>query len=387
MISRLKDTLLLIGGIDSDRFRLREIFQDSYDLLEAETVHQACMLLEQNGSCIAAVLADLPPNSSDDLRTLIARCHHGSPDEIPTILFITSDRKEEQEDHLFALGTTDVVTRPYTDGTARRRVQVIIDLFLHKWHLEKLVDEQSQTIRNTNQIMLDALSAIIEHRSTEEGNHVLRIRRFTEILLNEVAAACPEYGLTESSIGIISNAAALHDIGKISIPDSILNKPDRLTAEEFDVIKSHTTIGSQLVETLSGMGDPEYLRYAYNIALYHHERWDGKGYPCGLKENDIPICAQVVGLADAFDALTSHRVYKPAMPYEQAFNMIVNGECGVFSPKLLECYKHVRSQFVDLAHQYADGYSPKSDHITMPLPGPVWQRHALDSLQLSQVKY
>ncbi len=387
MISRLKDTLLLIGSTDSDRVRLREIFQASYDLLEAENIHQAGMLLAQNGSCIAAVLADLPVTNTEDLRALTVSCHQGSPDEIPIILFVTPTGTGEQEELAFALGATDVVLRPYTPTTALRRVQVIIDLFLHKWHLEKLVDEQSQTIRNTNQIMLDALSAIIEHRSTESGNHVLRIRRFTEILLREVAAFCPEYGLTENSIGIIASAAALHDIGKISIPDSVLNKPDRLTPEEYEIIKTHTTVGGQLVENLSGMGDPEYLRYAYNIALYHHERWDGNGYPCGLKENDIPICAQVVGLADAFDALTSPRVYKPALPYDQAFNMIVNGDCGVFSPKLLECYKHVRSQFVDLAHQYADGYSPKSDHITMPLPGPEWKRHALDSLQLAQVKY
>ncbi|MBE6962929.1 MAG: diguanylate cyclase [Ruminococcaceae bacterium] len=387
MISRLKDTLLLIGSASSDRPRLREIFQASFDLLEAENIHQARMLLEQNGGCIAAVLADLPLTNTDDLRTLATCCHQGSPNEIPIILFVTPTGAGEQEELAFALGATDVVLRPYTPTIALRRVQVIIDLFLHKWHLEKLVDEQSRTIRNTNQIMLDALSAIIEHRSTESGNHVLRIRRFTEILLEEVAAFCPEYGLNENSIGIIASAAALHDIGKISIPDSILNKPGRLTQEEFDIIRTHTTIGGRLVENLSGMGDPEYLRYAYNIALYHHERWDGKGYPCGLKDNEIPICAQVVGLADAFDALTSHRVYKPMLPYDQAFNMIVNGECGVFSPRLLECFKHVRPQFVELAHQYADGYSPKSDHITMPLPAPEWKRHALDSLQLSQVKY
>jgi len=387
MISRLKDTLLLIGGADSDRVRLREIFQASYDLLEAENIHQARMLLEQNGSCIASVLADLPLTDAEELRTLAACCRQGSPDEIPIVLFVTPTGSGEREELAFALGATDVVLRPYTPTIARRRVQVIIDLFLHKLHLEKLVDEQSQTIRNTNQIMLDALSAIIEHRSTESGNHVLRIRRFTEILLKEVAASCPEYGLTENSIGIIASAAALHDIGKISIPDSVLNKPDRLTQEEYEVIKTHTTVGGRLVENLSGMGDPEYLRYAYNIARYHHERWDGNGYPVGLKEDEIPICAQVVGLADAFDALTSPRVYKPALPYDQAINMIVNGDCGEFSPKLLECFKHVRPQFVDLAHQYADGYSPKSDHITMPLPGPQWQHHALDSLQLSQVKY
>lgn len=387
MVSRLKDTLLLVGDVNSDRAALREIFQANYDLLEAENVAQALMLLNQNSSCIAAVLADLPLFPGSDITMLVSRCRQNELEEIPLILFITPTGTGEREDLAFTLGAVEVVPRPYTPSVVQRRVQTIVELFLHKCHLEKLVEEQSQTIRNTNQVMLDALSAIIEHRSTESGNHVLRIRRFTEILLEEVASFCPEYKLTTESIGIITSAATLHDIGKISIPDSILNKPDRLTPEEYDVIKTHTTVGSQLVENLSGMGDAEYLRYAYNIALYHHERWDGSGYPKGLRGDEIPVCAQVVGIADAFDALTSQRVYKPTIPYDRAINMIVNGECGVFSPKLLECFKRVRTQLVNLAHQYGDGYSPKSDHIALPLPGPEWKPHRLDSLQLSQVKY
>ena len=386
MISRLKDSLLLVGD-SSDRANLREIFHSSYDLLEAENISQAGMLLDQNGSCIAAVLADLPLEHPDELRALVAACHPGSTDAIPVVLFVTPTGTGSREEAAFALGFTDVVLKPYAPAAVQRRVQVIVDLYLHQWHLEKLVDEQSQTIRNTNQVMLDALSAIIEHRSTESGNHVLRIRRFTEILLEDVAEACPEYGLTDSSISIIASAAALHDIGKISIPDSILNKPGALTDEERKTMQTHTTVGGQLIKNLSGMGDEEYLRYAYNIALYHHERWDGRGYPDGLSGDEIPICAQAVGLADAFDALTSQRVYKPALPYEQAVNMIVNGECGTFSPRLLECFKRVRTQLVRLAHQYADGHDPKSDSISMPLPGPEWKTHTLNSLQLSQVKY
>ncbi len=386
MVSKLKDTLLLVGGADSDRPRLREIFESTFDLLEAENPSQALMLLSQNSHCIAAVLADLSLTSGG-VRELADLCSRDKKTEIPLVVFITPTGTGELEERALALGATDVVLRPYTPTAVQRRVGIIVDFFLHKLHLEKLVDEQSETIRNTNQVMLDALSAIIEHRNTESGNHVLRIRRFTEILLNEVAACCPEYRLSAEDVGIISSAAALHDIGKISIPDSILNKPDRLSADEYEVIKTHTTVGSELVKNLTGMGDAEYLRYAYNIALYHHERWDGSGYPQGLKGDEIPICAQVVGVADAFDALTSARVYKPAIAYDRAINMIVNGECGVFSPRLIECFKRVRTQLVDLAHRYADGYSPKQDNITMPLPGPEWTAQRLDSLQLSQVKY
>lgn len=387
MISKLKDTLLLVGDANSDRPYLREIFESSYNLLEAENAAQAGMLLEQNGSCIAAVLSDLPLKRSKDLGSLTHAARIGTEDEIPVVALISGTGTGKMEELAFSMGATDVVIKPYTPAGIQRRVQVIVDLFLHKWHLETMVREQSEVIRNTNQIMVDALSAVIEHRNTESGNHVLRIRRFTKILLEDVAVTCPEYGLTSDSIDVIAAASALHDIGKISIPDSILNKTDRLTGEEFEVMKTHTTVGSELIRNLSGIGDTEYLRYAYNVCLYHHERWDGGGYPFGLKGEEIPICAQAVGLADAFDALTTSRAYKPAYSYEQAFNMILNGECGAFSEKLLECFKHVRGQFAALAAHYADGNSPKSDSITVPLPGPVWKSTPLNTLQLSYVKY
>ena len=387
MISRLKDTLLLVGDETSDRRALREIFESSYNLLEAENLPQAALLLEQNDACIAAVLVDLKEMEEGDVAAVNRAAHWGGENEIPILALILPTGDGSREELAFSRGASDVVFKPYTPPSIRRRVQVLTDLHLHKWHLQTLVKEQSETIRNTNQVMLDALSAIIEHRSTESGNHVLRIRRFTKILLKDVAQTFPEYGLTQNTIDIIAGASALHDIGKISIPDAILNKPGRLTDEEFEVMKTHTTVGGQLIQNLSGMGDTEYLRYAYNIALYHHERWDGNGYPCGLAGDDIPICAQVVSIADVFDALTSPRVYKKAYSCEQAFNMMLNNECGKFSPKVLECFKHVRSKFVALAHQYADGYSPKDDAITMPLPGPVWKTSALDTSQLSLVKY
>ncbi len=387
MVSKLKDTLLLVGDETSDRAKLREIFESSFNLLEAENLPQAALLLEQNDACVAAVLVDLKEMDDKDIRAVNRAAHCGSDTEIPILALILPTGDGSREELAFTRGASDVVIKPYTPTSIRRRVQVLVDLHLHKWHLQKLVDDQNETIRNTNQVMVDALSAIIEHRSTESGNHVLRIRRFTKILLENVAHSCPEYGLTENTIDIIAGAAALHDIGKISIPDAILNKPGKLTAEEYEVMKTHTTVGSELIQNLSGMGDVEYLRYAYNICLYHHERWDGNGYPYGLSGEDIPICAQVAGIADVFDALTSPRVYKPALPYEQAINMILNGECGVFSPKLLECFKSVRAEFVSLAHQYADGHSPKDDAISVPLPGPAWKTNSLNAAQLSLVKY
>ena len=387
MGSRLKDTLLLVGDAASDRKNLREIFHTEYDLLEAENIHQAIALLTPNIGCIAGVLAHVPLEQEEQIRELAAAAKTGTEQEVPLLLLIDPSGIGDREDLAFRLGATDVVHRPYTSSVIQRRLQVLTDLYLHRWQLETMVSQQRDTIRNTNQVMLDALSAIIEHRSSESGNHVLRIRRFTQILLQNVAKNCPEYGLTPEAVDTIAGAAALHDIGKISIPDAILGKPGRLTQSEFDIMKTHTTVGGELILNLAGIGEADYLRYAYNIALYHHERWDGRGYPKGLVGDEIPICAQVVGLADAFDALTTPRSYKPAFPFDRAVNMILNGECGRFSPQVLECFKRVRRQFFELSRQYADGYSPKSDHITVPLQGPVHSRQELSSLQLSQIKY
>lgn len=387
MKSRMKDTLLLVGDSQSDRPELHNVFESHYNLLEAENAAQGMLLLEQNNLCIVAVLADIPLSRKAGMQELGKLCNCSAQYNIPVISLVTPLGTGQREEMAFLVGVADVVHKPYTTLSIQRRVQVLVDLHLHQWHLEKLVEVQGNAIRNTNQSMVDTLSAIIEHRSTESGYHVLRIRRFTHILLQEVARCCPEYQLDDAAIDRISSAAALHDIGKISIPDGILNKPDVLTKEEFEIMKTHTTIGAQLTEQIGDIGDPMYLRYIYNICLYHHERWDGRGYPQGLKENDIPICAQVVGLVDAYDALTTPRVYKPAFSHKKAVNMILNGECGAFSPQLLECFKRVREKFQTLAHQYADGYSPKSDDIRLPLPAPIEKEHALSAMELSQLKY
>ena len=384
---KLWDTLLLIGDHNSDRPYLRQIFQDSYNLLEANSIEQGLFLLEHNRSCIATVIVDRPPPRSNDDSFLQEASLRGLIGDIPMLVIITPSGSGQLEELAFSLGASDVVPRPYTEAVIRRRIQIMVDLYRNSQHLLDVLAAQTEAIRHTNEVMVDALSSIIEYRSTESGSHILRIRRFTEILLTEVARSCPEYGLTRDNISNIASAAALHDIGKISIPDIILNKPGRLTAQERDVMRTHTTNGSRMIEALSGATSEEYLRYAYNICRYHHERWDGSGYPDGLKGEEIPICAQVVGLADAFDALTSHRVYKPAYPASAAANAVLNGECGEFSPKLLECFKHVCQQFIDLAQSYADGRSPKSDSITLPLPDPVYQNHEMGSLQMAQLKY
>ncbi|MBQ9972457.1 MAG: PAS domain-containing protein, partial [Firmicutes bacterium] len=287
----------------------------------------------------------------------------------------------------YEYGASDVIFKPFNETTIFHRVQTLVELSVHKNNLEVLLEEQAEVLRSSNESMVDVLSTIIEYRSIETGNHVMRIRQYTEVLLQKVMETYPEYNLTADDIASIVSAASLHDIGKISIPDSILNKPGRLTDEEFEIMKSHTTNGARILQNLNEFGDHKYLRYAYNICLYHHERWDGSGYPKGLVGDDIPICAQVVGIADVYDALTTDRVYKKAYSHNKALNMILNGECGAFSHKVLECLKRVGVDFRKIKSALDDKNYGNKDDLSVPLPAPSYQLQKVDALQMVQVKY
>ncbi len=381
-----RDTLLIVDDMETNRAILNNLFAQEYNLLEAENGAQALMMIRQYQDVLAAVLLDVVMPVKDGYEVMAEMSKTGLMASIPVIV-ITSEDSMENEVRAFDLGAADIIIKPFEPHVVRRRVQNAVELNLHKMHLEELVEEQSVKLRRSRDVILDTLSSIIEHRSVETGQHVLRIRMFTKVLLENVMRCCPEYELSERSIGVIAEAAALHDIGKISIPDTILNKPGRLTAEEFEVMKTHTVKGCEILSGLDRMGDEDYLQYAYNICRYHHERWDGSGYPDGLSGDNTPICAQAVGIADAFDALTTDRVYKKAIPADRALTMILNGECGAFSPRLLECLKNVRPDFFDLARNYADGRTPKSDHIMPPDRPAAPIARTADLPDLGQLKY
>ena len=370
------DTLLLACSSGKDRALLSNTLRDSYNLLEANNTHQLNVLLNQNRNCIAAVVADMK---------ILEKMEWQDPEWIPVIA-ISEDDSAMMLNRGFDAGAADVIPLHYDSNAMLRRIDTLVQLHLHRQHLQTMLKEQGEVLRHSNEMMVDALSSIIEYRSAESGQHILRIRRFTKILLEEVKRSCPEYQLTDEIISVISSAAALHDVGKIAIPDAILTKPGKLTAGEWEIMKTHSEMGCHILDSLAEVGNPEYLRYAYNICRYHHERWDGTGYPEGLSGERIPICAQVVGLADAYDALTSNRIYKGAYPCETAVNMILKGECGAFSPKLLECFKHVAAQYEALARAYADGLAPKTDRFDVTLPGPE-TADGTDSLNILEGKY
>ena len=370
------DTLLLACNCTEDRQNLSGILQENYHLLEASSSYQTKLLLQQNMHCIAAIVAD--PQICEEVNLW-------ERNQIPVIM-ICDDDSPAVLNRGFEHGAADVIAIDYDRDAMLHRIDTLVQLHLHRQHLQTMVDEQAEVLRHSHELMVDALSSIIEYRSAESGQHILRIRRFTRILLEEVRRCCPEYQLTDEIISIISSAAALHDIGKIAIPDAILLKPGKLTEEEWEIMKTHSVMGCHILDSLNRVSNPEYQRYAYNICRYHHERWDGTGYPEGLAGDSIPICAQIVGLADAYDALTSKRIYKDVYSFETAVNMILRGECGAFSPKLLECFKHVAGQYQELAKAYADGLAPQSEQFDVTLPEPVAQ-DGVDTLNIVQGKY
>ncbi len=379
------DTLLLCSALPETRQELRRVFADTYHLLESGSPRQLMMLLKQNLSCIAAVLLDIHNMNPGELEWLDLEEQRELLDSVPVILLACADTSEAVL-RAVSPGAEDILSLDGDSDAMLRRVDTIVELHLYKRHLEILVEEQKRQLRQSSDNMVDALSSIIEYRSVETGQHILRIRHFTRVLLEEVAKCCPEYQLTEETIDIICSASALHDIGKIAIPDGILMKAGPLTEQEREIMKGHALTGCRIIETLENMADEEYLRYAHNICRYHHERWDGGGYPDGLQGDAIPICAQVVGLADVYDALTSQRVYKEAFTFSKAVNMIFRGECGVFSPKLLECFKHVVHRFETLAGEYADGKAPESKTIpSRRTPPQEWETG--DAMELLQGKY
>ena len=379
------DTLLIASSSAENRAHLRGVLGEGFNLLEATNAQQVLLLLNQNIHCVAALLLDITQMGEED-KSLLRRGESAALLQAVPVIVFAPDDDTERLNRAFGMGAADVIPMGYEPYAMLHRIENIVELHLHKQNLETMVQEQAEVLRQASNAMVDSLSSIIEYRSVESGQHILRIRHFTKILLEEVVRSCPEYNLTESAISIICSASALHDIGKIAIPDSVLLKPGKLTREEMDLMKTHTVTGCAILDTLANVAEQEYLRYAHNICHYHHERWDGNGYPEGLSGDEIPICAQVVGLADVYDALTTKRVYKDAVSYAQAVNMILKGECGVFSPKLLECFKHVTNQFEQLARGYSDGLSPKAEVFDATLPAPAIDRNN-DSIGRLRGKY
>lgn len=358
----MRDKILIIDDVEINREILEEILKDEYKIMQAENGKQALEVINDHQDEIAVILLDLVMPEMDGYEVLEELRKNRWMDNM-AVLIISGESSVEIETKCFDYGISDFIKKPFDHHLIKRRIRNIVELFLYKNHLEEKIDEQTETLRKQNKMLhsqakelhqnkikiIDILGTVVEYRNLESGEHINRVKGFTRILAEAMMKEYPEYGLKPSDIEMISSAAALHDIGKIAIPDNILLKPGRLTKEEFDVMKSHTTRGCDILESIEGAWDEEYGKASYEICRHHHERYDGRGYPDGLKGEEIPICAQLVSVADVYDALVTERVYKSAFSKDEAFRMILNGECGVFSPKLLDCFQKVRGEFEELA--------------------------------------
>ncbi len=347
----MRHTILVVDDMEVNREILHTIFEQEYDVCVAEDGREAIEVIKEKGDDLSAILLDIVMPHVDGFGVLEFMREHGYMSSIP-VLFITSDTSYESKRRGYEMGVSDFISKPFEPDIIIRRVQNLADLYRHKNNLEEIVEQQTKEILEKNEKLgamneriINTLGTIVEFRSVESGNHIFRVRSFTEILLRYLIWDFPEYGITEDQAAIISFASVLHDVGKISIPDSVLMKPGKLTDEEFELMKTHTLRGAEVIERVFSDEDPEFQRYCYEIALNHHEKYDGRGYPNRLAGEEIPISAQIVSLADVYDALTSERVYKPPFSYDKAYEMILNGECGQFNPKVMECFRKAKLEF------------------------------------------
>jgi response regulator RpfG family c-di-GMP phosphodiesterase len=330
-----KEKILIADDSAMNRAILTEMLGDGYEILEAENGRQAVSIMQTNVD-IDLLLLDIMMPEMDGFDVLAMMNKYHWIDDIPVIM-ISAENASSYVERAYDLGATDYISRPFDMAIVRRRVINTLMLYAKQKRLVRLVAEQVYEKEKSNSTMINILSHIVEFRNGESGLHVLHIQTATDILLRTLVRKNDKYNLNAADISLISTASALHDIGKINIPASILNKPGKLTKEEFDTMKAHTTTGAEILDKLPFQQESPLVKTAYAICRWHHERWDGRGYPDGLKGEDIPIAAQVVAMADVYDALTSERCYKKAFGHDKAMEMILNGECGQFNPLLLEC--------------------------------------------------
>ena len=357
----LRQQILIVDDSEMNRAILTEILQKDYRILNAEDGEQCIEILEQKGTAISLILLDLVMPKMDGFEVLAVMNKKQWIEDIPVIM-ISSEDSAKFIQKAYEFGVTDYIGRPFDAKVVYQRVFNTIKLYAKQRHLLSLVTRQIYEKEHSNRIMITILSQIVEFRNGESGPHVMHINILTELLLEQLMKRSNDYHMTWSEQQMIVTASSLHDIGKIGIAESILNKPGRLTDEEFEIMKTHTLIGASILEKMELYQDEPLVQIARDICRWHHERYDGRGYPDGLKGDQIPISVQVVALADVYDVLVSERVYKKAYSHEQALRMILNGECGAFNPLLLQCLMDIKDKIKwELASGMTEDYARWED--------------------------
>jgi len=350
------DIILIVDDIDINRMILKEILQDDYEVIEAESGGEAFKILYEDEILPTVVLLDIFMPDIDGFQVLERIKLNERTRNIP-VLFITAADSDETESRGLKSGAADYVTKPFNHDVVRARVDNHINLARYRHRLEQLVEKKAAEVTRTYEQTLEVLATIIEYRNLESGEHIRRTTLLTEIIIAKMLESDVfRTALMAENIHSMVKASALHDIGKIGISDSILLKPAKLTSEEFDVIKTHTSIGKQIIDSIA-MTLPDqdmYLKYAEEICHYHHERWDGRGYPIGLKAEEIPLSSRIISVVDVYDALVSPRCYKGAYPHEVSLEIIMQGRGTQFDPNIVDILPDISAEFRKVEESYRD---------------------------------
>ena len=347
-----KQKILIVDDAKFNRDILKEILGDAYNYLEAENGKQAIQMIGENiGIDLMLLDINMPQMNGFEVLEIMKRSQCIA--ETPVIMISSEDAVDTMR-KAYELGITDYITRPFDSVIVKKRVQNTLGLYMNQKHLINVVYDQVYEKEENNNIMIQIMSNILGSRNSESREHILHIKIATEMMLRQLVKVTDAYPLTEADIALITTASSLHDIGKIRIPEEVLNKPGRLTDEEFKIMKKHSELGAAIIKDMDFPQDHRLVHTAWEICRWHHERWDGKGYPDGLKGEEIPICAQVVSIVDVYDALTSERCYKKAFDHDTAIQMILDGQCGQFNPILLKCLKELSIQLSKMSGKEMD---------------------------------
>ncbi len=338
-----RQNILIIDDSRTNRELLRTMLEHEYNVVEAAGGNEGIKALTDGEREFAVVLLGIIMPDTDGLMVMDEMRSDNRMKDIPVIMISNGDNNRTIR-KAYDFGAADCISIPFDSRIVYKRVSNVIRLYAKQRKFMGLVTENIQQQEKNSQVMIGILSHIVEFRKGEREINVLHINQITQMLLDNLATKTDKYNLTWHKRYLISMASALHDIGKIGIPEEILNKPDRLTAEEFNIMKKHTVIGEGILRELDNYQDEELVQIAMQICRSHHERYDGRGYPDGLAGEKIPISAQVVSVADVYNTLTSNRAYKKAYSHEKAIDMILNGECGSFNPEILECLIEIQDK-------------------------------------------
>ncbi len=355
-----RKTILIADDAKVSRAILVHALKDEYDIIEAQDGEETLKKIVENYKSIAVVLLDINMPRIDGFQVMNALNRKNVMKYIPIIL-MTGDNSEENQKRGYEYGAVEFISKPVNVSVVKSRIDNVIKLYGEKNRLEmvnmqqnKLLLDQAERLKKLNSNIMDMIGSIIEFKTSESNTHIKRVKAFTKIMCDTVLKYCENPPIDEKAAAYIVSASCLHDIGKIMIPDSVLLKPSKLTDSEYEIVKSHTLKGCEILDAVSEYQEPEFYKYCYEICRYHHERYDGSGYPDNLKGNEIPISAQIVSIVEAFDALMTNSVYRHPIPFEKAFEMIENGSCGMFAPDMLHYFKLNKEKFREVDNMYSE---------------------------------